>query len=129
MSPKKEPMKRDFTAQLLDPLGEPIPFDEKPKKDADGNDLPPRMSTYADYATGALLAALPQQGTDYDKILKHKTSCYKLAMRIFQGGVTELSAEDLKLIKDQVAIVWPPLIVGRMTEFLESDGPAGQAEG
>ncbi len=62
----------------------------------------------------------PIQGDDalpMDKKMKQ----YALLQKINAGGVSDLSAEDIALIKERAAKLYPILIFGRTADLLESE--------
>lgn len=99
-------MKRDFNQELKG-----IPGSINP--DADG-----RYPTLGAIAVGALLAPFQDEANLPGE---EKLSRYKLAERVSQGGVQEVSAEEVALIKKLVAKGHVIAIVGPAYEALERD--------
>ena len=72
-------------------------------------------TTLAAVASAALLADDPKQpttGTD-------KVKRYVLAVKVYPGGKISLPVEDITLIKERIATIFPPLIVGRSYDILD----------
>jgi hypothetical protein len=99
-------MKRDFSKQL-----QGIPGSISP--DQDGN-----YPTLGAVAVGALLANFQDEASLAGE---EKLRRYKLAERISQGGAQEVSAEEIALIKKQIAKAHAIAIVGPAYEALEQD--------
>ena len=79
---------------------------------------------FADKATLKLVCfgavSTPIQGDDaipMDKKLKQ----YALLQKINAGGEADLSAEEIALIKERAAKLYPILVFGRLVEALESE--------
>lgn len=104
-------MKRDFSKELVGIPGS-IPTDQ------DG-----RYPTLGAVAVGALLANFQDEASLAGE---EKLRRYKLAERISQGGVQDVSAEEVSLIKKQVAKAHAIAIVGPAYEALEAD-PSAEA--
>jgi hypothetical protein len=98
-------VKIDFSAILLNlndsPLMQPA--------DANGVSQP---ATLAWVASEALLRATEEK----DAQVKYKY--YSLALKIGGGGVHDLKAEDVALIKQKVGEQFAPLVVGRAFDLL-----------
>lgn len=64
----------------------------------------------------ALLAPLPQgkQESGTDKVKK-----WKLATKVYETDEVDFDENDIKLIKDRVGEVYPPLIVGQVFDLLK----------
>ena len=48
-----------------------------------------------------------------------KVKKYELAKRIFENDEVDLNEDEIKLIKDCVGDVFPPIVVGRIYELLK----------
>lgn len=66
----------------------------------------------------SLLAPL-QQGKNETGVEKVKK--YELAKRVYDNDEVELSAEEVSLIKERLAEVYPPLVVGQCFKILEGN--------
>lgn len=98
-------MKVDLDKQILDLAGKPV-------QDA-GMEKP---YTLKDVAVG---------GLQYDDRQKpkeemQKLADFKLALRLFDGGVQELSIDELKRVKTVIGVTHSTLFVGRACEILEA---------
>jgi hypothetical protein len=84
---------------------------------ADGRAILEKESpvTVGKIACAALLSDFPEERVDGGE----KSRRYHLWLRIKSGGIQELSAEEISLIKRLIGIGWPPLVVGQAWEFLE----------
>lgn len=82
-------------------------------------------ATLRDVAFGALQAPLPG---DERMDGKGKLAIYALAAKVHAGGVVDLNAEELALLKSRVEAAYPPLVVGKAVELLEQDFAAVQYE-
>lgn len=98
-------MKRDFNRTLIGLDGQPML--------ADGSEV-----LLSAPVVNALLAQFPdEQGLSGEEKFKR----YKLAERVTKGGVQEVSAEDIALIKRLVGKAYAPAFVGPTYEALELD--------
>lgn len=97
-------MKLDVTQVLKNMEG-------KTMKDSDGNgnaiDATIRMAI-----VNALLSPV-QKDTGVDKMKK-----WELAQRVFKQDEVEVSIDDVKIIKDRIGELYPPLIVGQVWKIL-----------
>jgi len=79
---------------------------------------------FADKATLKLVCfgaiSSPIQGDDQITIDK-KMRQYSLLQKINAGGEADLSAEDIALIKERAAKLYPILVFGRLVDALESE--------
>lgn len=62
----------------------------------------------------AVLAPSQKQDSGVDKIKK-----YELAKKVFNGGNVDLNEDEIKMIKDCVNTIYPPLICGQLNEMLK----------
>lgn len=69
--------------------------------------------TFKDVIANALLSPV-QKEQRVDKIRK-----YELAKKVYDGGKVDLNEEEIKLIKDRVGDVYPPIVVGPVFELLK----------
>lgn len=95
-------MKRDFS-QTLAALGEP---------------LPENVGTLRAVCVGALLGVYADEQSLGGE---EKFRRYQLAERVNAGGVQEVSAEEVALLKKLVGKNWPPAVLGPAYEALERD--------
>lgn len=95
-------MKRDFS-QTLSALGEP---------------LPENVGTLRAVCVGALLGVYADEQSLGGE---EKFRRYQLAERLNAGGVQEVSAEEVALLKKLVGKNWPPAVLGPAYEALERD--------
>lgn len=94
-------MQYDLSTQILN-------LDGKPFEDG---------ATLRTMAFAAVTAALPD---DQNKDLQHKLRLYALAQTIYAGGMVDLTAEDVALIKDRAARTFAHVVaLGRMCDILE----------
>jgi hypothetical protein len=102
-------MKRDFSKELIGIPGSITPDNEG------------RYPTLGAVTVGALLANFQDEASlPGDEKLRR----YKLAERISQGGLQEVSAEEVALIKKLIAKAHAIAIVGPAYEALEQDPTA-----
>lgn len=73
-----------------------------------------------DICINALLLELPEQRLDG----REKYKRYRLAMKIEDSDEIDLPAEDIVLIKDCIAKVYTPLIMGRTWDMLDPEDEA-----
>lgn len=97
-------MKRNFDAPMLDPQG----------------------NAYADEATLKTVAFMALQAagslkSDEHMTVQQKLDIYRLTNLIVQGGVIDLSPEDLVLLKDRIGKALNPMVVGKSFEMLDRD--------
>lgn len=95
-------MKRDFSKHLA-ALGQP---------------LPDNVGTLREVCVGALLAVYADEQALAGE---EKFRRYKLAERVSPGGVQEVSAEEVALLKKLIGKNWPPAVLGPAYEALEQD--------
>lgn len=114
-------MKIDFTAKILDLSGETILAPAIP-----GRKDEPRDFILRDVCTNALLSMAMRAAPDGNFYPaeaidgKEKIRRYRLADKIF--GTLEpitLKAEDVVLLKDRIAAIYGPLIMGRAWDLIE----------
>lgn len=99
-------MKRDFSTDLIG-LGDAKLVDEK------GEAL--KLSAIAvNVLVGQYQDEQGLSGED-------KFARYKLAERLNQGGVQEISAEEIALLKKLIGKAYGPIVVGPAYEALEAD--------
>ena len=88
-----------------------------------GQKITKKDLTLREVVTNSLLAP-PPQGQREQMDGNEKARRYYLAMEIHKSKKqVELSVDDIKLIKDEIGRVYPPLIVGQAFEIL--DPPKG----
>jgi hypothetical protein len=97
-------MKRNFDAPMVDPQGNP----------------------YADDATLKTIAFMSLQAAgnlpgDERMTVNEKLAIYRLTNLIVQGGMVDLTSEDLSLLKDRIGKAMNPMAVGRAFEMLDED--------
>jgi len=87
-------------------------FDGKPLKDVDANG----QAVDATIRTAMINALLSpvQKESGLEKVKK-----YKLAQKIYDGDEIDLDVDEIKLIKDRIGEVYPPVVVGQVYEILE----------
>lgn len=95
-------MKRDFS-QPLAALGQPLP---EPANTLGGVSIAALLGSYAD-----------EQGLSGEEKFRR----YQLAERIHAGGMQEVSAEEVSLLKKLIGKNWPPAVLGPAYEALEQD--------
>lgn len=95
-------MKVDFSKVITGLKGEPLSDGKEPV-------------TLSAVVCGVLLA-LDQAESAEDKVRK-----FQLAVRAVNGGVQDLSAEDLVLLKKLIGKLCPPLVVGRSYQILDGE--------
>lgn len=95
-------MKRDF-GQILSALGQPLP---EPANTLGAVSIAALLGVYGD-----------EQGLSGEDKFKR----YQLAERLHAGGVQDVSAEEVALIKKLVGKNWPPAVLGPAYEALEQD--------
>lgn len=95
-------MKIDFSQKILD-------FKDEPVVDA-GKDL-----TLSSACMTALNIVKKEDTSTGDQKFKK----YELSMRIKDGGVVDISTEEIVLIKAIVGEIYVPLLVGRIFDLLE----------
>lgn len=95
-------MKIDFSQKLCNLDGQPL-------KDGD------KDVTLSLVASTALLQADPDDKSSGPE----KARCFDVAQRVYKGGVCEVSAEEITLIKDKIGRAYSPIVVGPAYRFLE----------
>lgn len=95
-------MKRNLDLPMIDLEG-------KPYVDA---------ATLRDLAFAACRVNLP---SDEKATLTKKREIYQLAVKIVQGGVVELSIEQLKMLQERIGEAMTPIVAGQAYEMLERD--------
>lgn len=106
-------MKRDFDKPVL-------ALDGTPMRTKEGDDAP--IATMHDTIVQALLAPDSESKARSNPTSPDdKVKLFKLAMRLYKGGVQEVEADEITLIKQRVGMLYLPLTVGRVAEFLEKD--------
>lgn len=115
-------MKVEFSQLIVDLENQPI-HDNQGDPTKSGPVL-----TLARASVNALLAIYRgEEGIDGTE----KVRRFNLAQRIVDGGVVDLAAEDVVLIKTLLSKLYGPLVVGRAYAMLESGGatePAAEPE-
>lgn len=97
-------MKRDFSAALA--------FKGKPVKEGE------TILTLGSLAVSVLLMTDEQNVSADDKFKR-----FKLAERIADGGVQDVTVEEVALVKRQIGRTCQPIVVGPAYELLETDVP------
>ncbi|QOR55296.1 MAG: hypothetical protein SHS37scaffold220_65 [Phage 67_12] len=95
-------MNRNFDAPMLS-------LDGKPYTDG---------ATLKTVVFSAIQAQVPH---DEKMTVDQKMKLYVLAGKVAKGGVVEVTAEDLSLMKERVGLVYPPLTMGEAFRLLEQD--------
>ena len=97
---------------------------EDEKGSLGGQKVTKKDLTLREVITNSLLAPPPQGQRDQMEGAE-KARRYFLAIEIYtEKNQVELSVDDIKLIKDEIGRVYPPLIVGQAYEIL--DPPKGK---
>jgi len=99
-------MKVNFSTVLTDVYGDPL---QRQRADGVLSDM-----TAGSAAADALLAPNAE-----DKDGVRKVRLFTLALRVANGNEQDIEAEDIVLIKQCVANVYSPAVVGRMAELLK----------
>jgi len=102
-------MKIDFTAPILDSKGQPIPI-----ADAKGEPTE-EITTLRTLAEQALLSQFPDEK---DLATLEKVKRYKLFNKL-NGATTDLTAEEIVLLKLVIGKAFTPLAVGRAFDIIE----------
>jgi hypothetical protein len=110
-------MKVDFSTTLRDLRGKVIQNVVEHGDPASGKPPVTEDTTLATVAAEALLYYDPR-GTQ-DPGIK-KAQCAHLALRVHKGGVLDVTAEDIVLLKDKIGAIYAPLVVARAYELLEN---------
>lgn len=76
-------------------------------------------ATLARLCAQALGAALPED--DKEQTAEDKVRAWSLGGKIVRGGVVDLAAEDIALLKKRVGKLYGPFVVGPCLEALEQD--------
>lgn len=109
-------MKRDFSQQLVGLGGQQL-------MEANGDEQ--RPMTLAVVAVNALMGQYAdEQGLTGDEKFRR----YQLAERIDAGGVQDVSAEEVALLKKLIGKAYGPMLVGPAFKALESDAERPEAE-
>lgn len=95
-------MNRNLDLPMLDLEGKPYP-------DA---------ATLRDLAFAACRANLP---SDEKASLTKKREIYGIAVKVVQGGVVELTIEQLKMLQERIGEAMTPIVAGQAFEMLERD--------
>lgn len=111
-------MKRDFSVNITDLNGKEI----TEAAQVDGQAIV-RPINVRSIVVNALLA----RGRNEELSGEEQIRRYKLAKRVNAGGMVEINAGEVTLIKKQVAANYTPLVVGFIDELLETD-PTTNAE-
>lgn len=113
-------MKRNFSAPIRDIKGAPILTMEEQGPDGEGKAQPPKQvpATLA-FASFAALT-MPLRG-DEAMGAEQKLRLYALTQKVHAGGVVDVSAEDIALLKERIGRAHGVLVVGRAYELLEAD--------
>ena len=109
-------MKIDFTKPVLDLDDKPIEVEGKSGT----------VFTLKSACTQALMAQQP--GAAAPLSIDESMAKYLLALKIHKSSAAiDLKAEEVVLLKRNIAGVYGPLIVGRACEMLENPTPASRA--
>lgn len=105
--------------KTLDGRNMTINIMEDEKGSLGGQKVMKKDLTLREVITNSLLAPPPQGQRDQMEGAE-KARRYYLAMEIHKANKqVELSVDDIKLIKDEIGRVYPPLIVGQAYEILD----------
>ena len=111
-------MKRNFDAPL-------IRIDGTPFVDQQGEGaVPMTLKMLAFHAVSMQIRG------DENMSIPQKMELYNMVGKTAKGGVIELEAEDIALLKDRIGKAFPPLVIGEAFRLLELDyvEPAGDAQ-
>lgn len=103
-------MKRNLDTVMLDLHGKPYT--------AGTGDNPEKQTTLGDVCLIAFQSAA--RGDDA-QTGPEKVALYKLASKIVKGGVVELEAEEVTLMKDRLAKTIQAMAYGQAAELLDKD--------
>jgi len=81
-----------------------------------------RSRTLRNACVDGLMATSPQ---DQAITGEEKVRRYQLAVRIHEGGVVEVSPEDVVLVRERVALLFGSIVVGQVWPMLESGAAGG----
>lgn len=109
-------MKRDFSTVLRNLRGEIIRVEDPTRPRPEGEEPPP--ATLAFVATEALMQHV--RG-DENMSGEQKLRLYRLAGKVVHGGVVEVTAEEIALLKERIGKGYGPNIVGPAYELLDTD--------
>jgi len=106
-------MKRDLSAVILGLDGLPV---LTPKAKPDDPDV---ALTLKEVCLSACVGVTPMdQGMSHDG----KMRCWKLAQRLYAGGVQDFDSPDITMLVDRVNAWWTsPVLVGRASDLLNTD--------
>lgn len=100
-------MRIDFGAELVNVGGEPIPLDARP-------DAPnATLSVVSVRALGQVFSDEPTLSAE------HKVARYKLALRIVEGGIQEVTVEEAAMLKAVIGKAYSPFVVGAAFSLIE----------
>jgi hypothetical protein len=99
-------MKIDFDSKIVDLAGNEVPIKE------DNVEVP---LTLKSVSINSLMSQTKENESGEVKLKN-----YKLAERIFVGGVVEIEAEEITLLKEKIALFWGTLVVGCAGKILEN---------
>lgn len=103
-------MKINFDSKLTDLKGNTI------KENIDGKEV---ESTLKDPCLNALLADVKKPQNAPIETGRDKFKKYNLAKKISEGGVVDITAEEITLIKEQLGLAYSALVVGMCWDVLE----------
>lgn len=92
--------------------------DKKPIKNEDGT-----LFTYAQAISTSLLA----QPKDDNSTPDDKYKRYKIAMKCMDADSVDLTMDEIKIVKDLVGKVYTTYTIGKVYDFLETEGKVGKA--
>lgn len=108
-------MKVDFDTVLTNLSGEELKENDK-------------KHILKDISINSLMANIQQQG-DNPEAGTVKIKRYELARKINDGGVVEVTAEEITMIKERVGIVMPTMVMGSVYDILEKKSePKGESD-
>lgn len=105
-------MKVNFSEVLTDVWGEPLRREKKPATATEPAVI--EDMTAANASVDALMIGNPDEKSGDKKI-----RLFTLALRIANGGEQDIEVEDVVLLKERIAAVYAPVVVGRMYELLK----------
>jgi len=66
-------------------------------------------------------ASIGQHQQDFQMPLAERRRLYSIGKRVFDGGLVELSKDDLTLLAVRIGMIYPTMLMGRALEILESE--------
>lgn len=93
----------DVTQTIKNYAGENVDYQGKPL-------------TLRDAFTGAINNTLPNEVLTAEQ----KAKIYALSIKIYSANEINLTVDDMAFIKERCAIIWNPLIYGRVCELFDN---------